>query len=59
MDRDKNKYLCCVKIFYKNGKHIYANVFKREYFDSGIKLGTIMGYRKMNMIERFIFRSCL
>ncbi len=52
-------YMFNVKIFYKDGKHKYANVFNARHYKNGVELGTIVGYRRMNFIERFHFRNCL
>ena len=48
-----------VKILYQGGKHMYANVFSEKNYELGIRLGKIIGYKKMNCIQRFIFRNCL
>ncbi|MDF2841781.1 MAG: hypothetical protein K0R00_207 [Herbinix sp.] len=48
-----------VKIIYKDGGHKYANIFSEKDYYLGISLGTIVGYKEMNCIERFIFRNCL
>lgn len=55
----ENGYLHKVKIFYKNGMHKYANLFKISDYDMGKKIGSIIGYRRMNFIEEFLFRNCL
>lgn len=52
-------YLFNVKIFYRNGGHKYANIFPREDYDLGIKIGSITGYRKMKWYEKIIFKNCL
>ena len=52
-------YMFHVKIYYSNGRHRYANLLELKYYDFGIKLGIIKGCRKMNFIERFIFRNCM
>lgn len=52
-------YLRKVKIFYSNGGHKYANLFRLEDYENGVMLGTIVKYRRMNLIERFFFRNCL
>lgn len=54
-----NKYMMHVKIYYCNGKYRYANLFKTSCYEYGIKCGSIIGYRKMNCIEKFIFRNCM
>lgn len=48
-----------VRISYSNGKHLYANIFPLKKYEQGVKLNTIKGYRKMNRLERFIFKNCL
>lgn len=53
------EYLFNVKIFYSNGRHKYANLFEKDWYDMGVMVGTILGYRKMNRLERFIFRNYL
>lgn len=53
------KYLFEVKIYYKDGDYRYAHMIKSDHLGAGIEIGTILGYRKMNFIERFIFRNCL
>jgi len=55
----KKEYLFNVKVLYRKGGHKYANLFDKNMYDMGIELGTITGYRKMNKIERFLFRNCL
>lgn len=57
--KDRKDYMFNIKIFYRTGGHLYANLFNKSDYDFGIKLGTITGYRKMNKIEKFIFRNCL
>ena len=53
-----NGYMFNVKIYYSSGRHKYANLFELKQYELGIKLGTIKGCRRMNFIERFIFRNC-
>lgn len=53
------EYLFNVKVFYKRGGYKYANLFDKNMYDMGIKLGSITGYRKMNKLEKFLFRNCL
>lgn len=48
-----------VKIFYRNGSHKYANIFPKKYYNLGVKIGSIIGYRKMKWYEKIIFRNCL
>ena len=48
-----------VKILYKNGGHKYAHIFKVKDYELGRQWGTIVGFRKMNFIEKFVFRNCL
>lgn len=55
----KKGYLYKVKIFYKSGRIKYANLFDRKKYEMGTEIGSIIGYRRMNVIERFIFRNCL
>lgn len=55
----KNGYLHKVKIFYRNSSHKYANLFKISDYDMGKKIGSIVRYRHMNFIEKFLFRNCL
>ena len=57
-DIPKAKYLFGIKIFYSDGGHKYANLFDVFSLKLGMNIGTILGYRKMNFIERFIFRNC-
>lgn len=56
---EPKSYLFNVKVFYSKGGHKYANLFDKTMYDMGIELGTITGYRKMNRLEKFIFRNCL
>ena len=53
------KYLHEVKIYYSDGDYRYAPMIRTGPLKACIKIGTILGYRKMNFIERFIFRKCL
>ena len=55
----KNGNIFNVKIFYNNGGHKYANIMKEEMYNLGKKYGSIIGCRKMNTIEKFIFRNCM
>lgn len=52
-------YLHHVKIMYSNGRHKYANLFKVKQYELGKRIGSIVGYRNMNLFERFLFRNCL
>jgi len=56
---DNKEYLTNVKVFYKNGGHKYMNLFSKSRYKLGIDWGTIVGCRKMNWLEKFIFRNCL
>lgn len=51
--------MICVKVFYKDGKHRYANLFSVKNYELGLKLGSIKGYRHMNFIEKMLFKNCL
>lgn len=55
----KKGYLRKVKIFYLNGRHKYANLFRLKDYDNGVMFGTIVKYRHMNFVESFFFRNCL
>lgn len=52
-------YLYKVKLYYSNGRHKYANLFKISDYEMGTKIGSIVKYKKMNFFERFIFRNCM
>lgn len=54
-----NGYMFHVKILYRDGGHKYANIFKEKDYKMGTDLGTIINCRKMNFMEKFIFRNCL
>lgn len=58
-DCNKKGYLVHVKIFYRHGNHKYANLFSKQEYNYGLRLGTIIGYKPMNWLERVIFRNCL
>lgn len=55
----ENGYLRKVKIFYSSGNYKYANLFKVKDYEFGKKIGTIKKYRRMNMLEEFLFIHCL
>ena len=48
-----------VKIYYKNNSHKYANLFETKEYELGKQIGSIVKYRRMNWLERFIFRNCM
>lgn len=52
-------YLYKIKLYYSNGRHKYANLFDVKKYEAGKRIGSIVGYRRMNILERFIFRNCL
>jgi len=54
-----NGFLYKVKIFYSNGEYKYANFFDINDYNLGIKFGTILKYRKMNFIEKLLFKNCI
>lgn len=58
-DIPDTKYLHEVKIYYSDGDYRYAPMIRTGHLKACIKIGTILGYRKMNFIEQFIFRKCL
>ena len=58
MDKSKD-YMVHIKIYYRNGGHKYANIFKTKDYEFGRQIGSITGYRHMNLLERFIFRNCI
>jgi len=55
----EKEYMFHVKIFYHNGKHKYANLLEKKHYDFGVMVGSIVGHRPMNWLERFVFRNCL
>ena len=58
-DIPDTKYLHKVKIYYSDGDYRYAPMIRTGHLKAWIKICTILGYRKMNFIEQFIFRKCL
>lgn len=52
------KYMYKVKIYYKKTGHLYANMFETLHLEFGMRIGSIIGWRKMNTLEKFIFRNC-
>lgn len=55
----KKEYLFNVKVFYRSGGYKYANLFDKDMYNMGIQLGSIAGHRKMNKLEKFLFKNCM
>lgn len=55
----ENGYLFNVKILYHSGRYKYANLFPLNDYELGKKIGSIIGFRHMNIFERFLYRNNL
>ncbi|MCI9142382.1 MAG: hypothetical protein HFH87_07130 [Lachnospiraceae bacterium] len=55
----ENGYLSHAKILYSGGGYKYANLFSLKDYEMGKKIGSIVGYRHMNIFERFLYRNNL
>lgn len=45
------------KVIYTNRKVKYFEEFSKEYLLAGLNLGTIAGFRKMNIVEKLLFKN--